>query len=135
MGTVWSIGAVDKVIAAVSGVEVGTQSCKKVEIITLDSRAGASCWPENLLKSDPMGPNVKGVKFNAANEAELKYYVGKKVRFCPRAPREAEARLRGACAMRTSTLPTQRSLAQEQLRREDPERRPGDLEGKRWDVF
>ena len=41
--------------------------------ITLDSGAGASCWPEKLWKSIPMNPKTKGVRFSAANGSELKY--------------------------------------------------------------
>ena len=49
----------------------------------MDSGAGASCWPVNLLKGIPMGPKAKGVKFKAANGTELKYYGMKSVRFVP----------------------------------------------------
>ena len=42
--------------------------------VTLDSGAGASCWPEKLLRSLPMESKTKGVRFSAANGTELKYY-------------------------------------------------------------
>ena len=56
---------------------------KKSIEVTLDSGAGASCWPSNLLKEVPMGPKVKGLRFKAANGTELKYYGTKVVRFVP----------------------------------------------------
>ena len=59
------------------------QKSKKVEI-TLDSGAGASCWPESVWKSIPMGPKTKGVKLKVANGEELKYYSTKNVRFVPK---------------------------------------------------
>ncbi len=37
--------------------------------------------PEKLLKDIPMGPKLKGVRFNRANSTELKYYSTMKVRF------------------------------------------------------
>jgi hypothetical protein len=57
---------------------------KKFVKVTLDSGAGASCWPEKLWKAIPMNPKTKGVKFAAANGTELKYYGNKDVRFVPR---------------------------------------------------
>ena len=82
MGTVWNIGAVDKVVLAVAPMETDTGNTKKVEI-TVDSGAGTSCWPEKLLKSIPMMPKAKGVKFKAANRSELKYLGTKKIQFYP----------------------------------------------------
>ena len=49
--------------------------------ITIDSGAGASCWPSRLLKKIPMHPKDKGVRFKAANGMELKYYGTKNVKF------------------------------------------------------
>lgn len=49
--------------------------------ITLDSGAGASCWPVGLLPELPMKPRQKGVRFRAANGAELEYHGRKDVGF------------------------------------------------------
>ena len=49
--------------------------------ITLDSGAGASCWPQNLLKKIPMHAKDKGLRFKAANGTELKYHGTKNVKF------------------------------------------------------
>jgi hypothetical protein len=78
INTVWSIGAV---AVEVNGMEVEKELKTKNVQITLDSGAGASCWPEKLLKGVPMKPKDKGVKFKAANGAELKYHGTKYVRF------------------------------------------------------
>jgi hypothetical protein len=86
------IGAID--IGKVEAMEVdgGTktrykgnkdQQSKSISI-TLDSGAGASCWPEKLWKNIPMNPKTKGVKFSAANGTELKYYGNKNVQFVPK---------------------------------------------------
>ncbi len=62
---------------------VGKLRNKKIEI-TLDSGAGAGCWPEQLWKSIPMGPKkTKGAKCKAAAGSELKYYGTKNVRRMP----------------------------------------------------
>ena len=62
---------------------------KTIEV-TVDSGAGASCWPVKLLKEIPMGPKAKGVKFKAANGTELKYYGTKKVKFHPKEGRRRD---------------------------------------------
>jgi hypothetical protein len=98
VGTVWSIGAVEveKEIHNVERMEVDKKKGakkKKIEV-TLDSGAGVSCWPENLMKKIPMGPKVRGMRFRAANGTELKYYGTKKIRFHP-----SEGRRRGGEAM------------------------------------
>jgi hypothetical protein len=59
-------------------------SKKNIVKVTLDSGAGASCWPEKLWRSIPMNPKTKGVKFAKVNGAELKYYGNKCVRFMPK---------------------------------------------------
>ena len=69
-------GAVPVSIGKVEAMDVdsGTKGNKGKSIkITLDSGAGASCWPEKFWKSIPMNPKTKGVKFSAANGTELKY--------------------------------------------------------------
>lgn len=58
------------------------REAKSVEI-TLDSGAGASCWPEKLMRSIPLGPKARGTKFKTANGAELRYYGTKRVTFAP----------------------------------------------------
>ncbi len=68
VGSVWSIGAVDKEITGLSRMEVDSTAAKKKIEVTVNSGAGASCWPEKLLK---------GVRFKAANGAEPKYYGAK----------------------------------------------------------
>ena len=52
---------------------------QKIEI-TLDSGAGASCWPQRLLPKVPLRPKAKGMRFKAANGTELKYYGTKSIR-------------------------------------------------------
>ncbi len=69
VGTVWSVGAVDKEVAAVSRMEVDSAGAKKQIDVTVDSGAGASCWPEKLLKHIPMGPKLEGVRFKAVSGA------------------------------------------------------------------
>ncbi len=66
VGTAWSVAAVDKEVAAVSRMEVGSTEAKKNIELTVDSGAGASCMQEKLLKDDPTGPKLKGVGFKAA---------------------------------------------------------------------
>ncbi len=90
VGTVWGVGAVDKEVAAVSRMKVDSAEAKKKIEVTVDSGAGASCWPEKLLKDTPMGPQLKRVRFKAANGAELKYYGTKKVKFHPREGRRRD---------------------------------------------
>ena len=93
ISTVWTVGAVDKVVSSAdvdmdSGWEQVCKNGKKMKKkksieVTLDSGAGAGCWPSDLLKEVPMGPKVKGVRFKVANGTELKYYGTKVVRFVP----------------------------------------------------
>jgi hypothetical protein len=75
IGTVWNVGAVE--------VDVNAINKKEVLQITLDSGAGASCWPVELLKEVPMKPRQKGVKFKAANGTELMYHGRKDIKFKP----------------------------------------------------
>jgi hypothetical protein len=51
--------------------------------ITLDSGAGASCWPNGKLKNVPMKPKMNGVKFIAAQGTELQCYGMKNIKFKP----------------------------------------------------
>lgn len=71
----WTIGAID----------VGRTGCNtagSVEV-TLDTGAGASCWPKGLLPNFPTGPKDKGAKFVAANGQPLQYLGNKEVHFRP----------------------------------------------------
>ena len=61
--------------------EVENDSKTKAIEITVDSGAGASCWPAKLLKNIPMKEKDKGVRFKAANGTELKYYGTKNIKF------------------------------------------------------
>ena len=81
IGTVWNVGAVDVQVAKVERMDVDEKSKMKSVEITIDSGAGASCWPQNLLKKVPMQPKAKGVRFKAANGTELKYHGTKNIKF------------------------------------------------------
>ena len=90
----------------------GKRRGKKVEI-TLDSGAGASCWPMNLWKGVPMGPKAKGVKFKAANGSELKYFGTKNVRFMPTdgVKKDGGTMESGMCEMKFHVTDTTKPLA------------------------
>ena len=75
---------------------------KKIEI-TVDSGAGASCWPEKLLKRLPMMAKDKGVRFKAANGTELKYHGTKNIKF--------QVGGKGMCDMRFHVTDTTKPLA------------------------
>ena len=76
---IWNIGGVE--INKVQKMEVENDPKTKAIEITVDSGAGASCWPAKLLKNIPMKEKDKGVRFKAANGTELKYYVTKNIKF------------------------------------------------------
>jgi hypothetical protein len=78
IGTIWNIGGVE--VNKVDKMDVDEPKTKTVQI-TLDSGAGASCWPQNLLKKIPMQAKDKGVRFKAANGTELKYHGAKNIKF------------------------------------------------------
>jgi hypothetical protein len=81
IGTVWNIGGVECCVDKVEPMMVDeAPKTKKIEI-TVDSGAGASCWPSRLLKKVPMMAKDKGVRFRAANGTELKYYGTKNIQF------------------------------------------------------
>ena len=68
VGTIWNVGHVETVdVMAVFGGETPTNKF----LITLDSGAGASCWPAEWMPGVPMKPKQPGVKFRAANGDEL----------------------------------------------------------------
>lgn len=79
IGTVWNVGHVEAV--DVMAVEAGGKKSKFQ--ITLDSGAGASCWPVEWMPEVPMKPKLPGVKFRAANGEELEYFGRKDIGFCP----------------------------------------------------
>jgi hypothetical protein len=84
IGTIWNIGAVQ--VNGIKKMEVddeGWQTVSKTQSvqITLDSGAGASCWPQKLLPKVPIQEKDKGVRFRAANGTELKYYGTKHIKF------------------------------------------------------
>jgi hypothetical protein len=79
IGTIWNIGGVE--VNKVQKMEVEEGPKMKAIEITVDSGAGASCWPAKLLKKIPMMAKDKGVRFKAANGTELKYYGTKNIRF------------------------------------------------------
>ena len=105
VGTVWAVGAVDvETMETVETVEtarrgaVETVEINKVEIqngrdkremfgesieVTLDSGAGASCWPMGWLPEIPTEPPEKGVRFKTANGGEMAYHGTKTVHFRP----------------------------------------------------
>ena len=49
--------------------------------ITLDSGAGASCWPQKLLPKVKMQAKDKGVRFRAATGTEMQYLGTKRIKF------------------------------------------------------
>ena len=70
----------------VNHVEVGEVKAKKLKKrgeITLDSGAGASCWPEPWLPNVELKPKKAGVKFIGAEGSEMKYKGRKNIRFRP----------------------------------------------------
>jgi hypothetical protein len=73
IGTVWSIGEVE--VNKVDKMDLDEVAKTKAVQITLDSGAGASFLPQNLLKKIPMQAKDKGVRFKAANCTELKYVL------------------------------------------------------------
>ena len=77
-------------------------TAKRIEI-TVDSGAGASCWPEKLSKKIPMLAKDKGVRFKAANGSELKYHGTKNIKF--------RAGSGGMCEMRFHVTDTTKPLA------------------------
>ena len=80
VGTIWNVGHVETVdVMAVVGGETPTNKFQ----ITLDSGAGASCWPAEWMLGVPMKPKQPGVKFRAANDDELEYFGRKDIGFCP----------------------------------------------------
>ena len=79
IGTIWNIGGVE--INKVQKMEVENDPKTKAIEITVDSGAGASCWPGKLLKKIPMKQKDKGVRFKAANGTEIKYYGTKNITF------------------------------------------------------
>ena len=107
IGTVWNIGGVE-CCHDVNGVKTEKMmvdkgaKVKKVEI-TVDSGAGASCWPEKLLKKVPMMAKDKGVRFKAANGTELKYHGTKNIKF--------QVGGKGMCDMRFHVTDTTKPLA------------------------
>jgi hypothetical protein len=82
VGTVWNVGAIDIQKATTYKVHAVDEQKKMIEI-TLDSGAGASCWPAGLLPEVPLKPRQKGVRFRAANGEELKYFGKKDFKFRP----------------------------------------------------
>ena len=76
VATVWSVGHID-VLATSSEREEDKFS------ITLDSGAGASCWPVGMMQDVEMKPKQPGIKFRAANGEELKYFGRKRIGFRP----------------------------------------------------
>ena len=92
IGTVWNVAAVEcgkvtphttyrtdvKTDVKVGGVDKG-----EMIQITLDSGAGASCWPAELLPEVPMKPKLKGVRFRAASGKDLHYHGRKDILLKP----------------------------------------------------
>ena len=139
VGTVWHVGAVeasechdaeavtpeDEVVVYVGKVErmdvdgdgfetVMPKERKRKKIkITLDSGAGASCWPEKLWQHVPMGPKTKGVRFAAANGTALKYLGNKSLKFRPKDMRGKRGeQVKGAmCEMKFHVTDTTKPLA------------------------
>ena len=100
IGTIWNIGGVE--INKVQKMEVENDPKTKAIEITVDSGAGASCWPAKLLKKIPMKEKDKGVRFKAANGTELKYYGTKNIKF------QSEG---GICDMKFHVTDTTKPLA------------------------
>ena len=99
VGTVWHVGAVETAVDVgkvdrmetdddgFTTVKAKDRKGKKIKI-TLDSGAGASCWPEKLWREVPLGPKTKGVRFAAANGTALKYVGNKHMKFMPKDMRD-----------------------------------------------
>ena len=110
IGTVWNVGGVEccRDFHGVNGVKAEKMmidreaKVKKIEI-TIDSGAGASCWPEKLLRKLPMMAKDKGVRFKAANGTELKYHGTKNIKF--------QVGGKGMCDMRFHVTDTTKPLA------------------------
>ena len=101
VGTVWSIGHVDV---------LATSSEKEKEdkfSITLDSGAGASCWPVSLMPEVEMKPKQPGIRFRAANGEELKYFGRKRIGFRPVGERLGKSE----CSMEFHVTNTTKPLA------------------------
>ena len=79
IGTIWNIGGVE--INKVQKTEVENDPKTKAIEITVDSGAGASCWPAKSLKNILLKEKDKGVRFKAANGTELKYHGTKNIKF------------------------------------------------------
>ena len=79
IGTIWNIGAIE--VQKVEAMDIDKGSATKKIEITVDSGAGASCWPASLLKKVPMKPKMTKMKFRAANGTEIKYHGMKNIRF------------------------------------------------------
>ncbi len=60
-------------------VKVGGVDKGQMIQITLDSGAGASCWPAELLPEVPMKPKLKGVRFRAPSGEDLRYRGSKDI--------------------------------------------------------
>jgi hypothetical protein len=60
---------------------VDDQGKKKRGKVTVDSGAGASCWPQGWLPKVPMLPKKKGVRFVAAQGSNMEYDGRKMVKF------------------------------------------------------
>ena len=84
----------------------------KVEV-TLDSGAGASCWPRNLWPGQGMTAKTEGVRFSTASGEELKYYGNKVVRFATKDRVGSDGRQCGAaaCEMKFHVADTTKPLA------------------------
>ncbi len=84
----------------------------KVEV-TLDSGAGASCWPRHLWPGQGMTAKTEGVRFSTASGEELKYYGNKVVRFVTKDRVGSDGRQCGAaaCEMKFHVTDTTKPLA------------------------
>jgi hypothetical protein len=82
---------------------------EKREVVeaTLDSGAGANCWPEGMLPEVPIKPRALGVRFVAANGQDLAYHGRKEIRF-----RSAESGGKGTvCQMQFHVTNSTKPLA------------------------
>ena len=119
VGTVWNVGIVDKItnihVGCIEGKEaIDVDTVQKEPNMcqsTLDSGAGASCWPKELMKDIPMKPKQKGVRFKAASGAELEYLGRTEITFHTTATKNGKTVKGGMCNMEFHVTDSTKPLA------------------------
>ena len=96
-------------IGAVEGKTVAKTKLKGE--VTLDSGAGASCWPKGWLKHVKMWPKKKGVKFMAAQGTEMEYCGRKFIKFRGLRSEDGKIRKGNLCEMEFHVTDATKALA------------------------